>query len=164
MGLYLEEEGRESLKIDWRTIAGDVVEEALDYEGCPYETELELLLTDNEGIKVLNREYRDIDKETDVLSFPMVDFDSPADYEFLEQEERYFNPETGELVLGNIVISKERVIRQAVEYGHSQEREYAFLIAHSMLHLLGYDHLEEEDRLQMEDRQEAILKKLHILR
>lgn len=164
MSLYLEEEGCGRLAIDWRTIAREVVDEALDYEGCPYETELELLLTDNEGIRTLNREYRAIDKATDVLSFPMADFIVPSDFDFLESEERYFNPETGELVLGNIVISKEKVLSQAEEYGHSEKREYAFLIVHSVLHLLGYDHLTERERRPMEARQEAILERLHILR
>ena len=76
----------------------------------------------------------------------------------------YFNPETGELMLGDIVISKEKVIAQAEEYGHSTQREYAFLIAHSMLHLFGYDHMEEDERAVMEQKQKEILEQLQILR
>ena len=94
----------------------------------------------------------------------MVDFGSPAEYDFLEEDDSLFDPETGELMLGNIVISKEKVISQAEEYGHSVKREYAFLIAHSMLHLLGYDHMEEEERTVMERKQREILKKLKIER
>ena len=75
-----------------------------------------------------------------------------------------FHPESGELMLGDIVISKEKVISQAEEYGHSIEREYAFLIAHSMLHLFGYDHMEDDERMIMEEKQEEILERLHILR
>ena len=82
----------------------------------------------------------------------------------LEQESDYFDPESGELVLGDIVISKEKVLAQAEEYGHSVKREYAFLIAHSVLHLSGYDHMEEEERIEMETLQREILNELNILR
>ena len=86
------------------------------------------------------------------------------EYDFLEEDDSCFDPETGELLLGNIVMSKEKVISQAEEYGHSVKREYAFLIAHSMLHLLGYDHMEEEERAIMEGKQREILRKLGIER
>ena len=82
----------------------------------------------------------------------------------MEDAIEYFNPENGELMLGDIVISKEKVISQAEEYGHSIEREYAFLIAHSMLHLFGFDHMEEEERAVMERKQAEILERLQILR
>lgn len=85
-------------------------------------------------------------------------------FSFLEEAEEYFDPESGELLLGDIVISKEKVISQAEEYGHSLEREFAFLIAHSMLHLFGYDHMEEKERLEMEQMQKEILDKLCIRR
>ena len=94
----------------------------------------------------------------------MVDFESPADFDFLEEDDTAFDPETGELMLGNIVISKEKVIAQAEEYGHSLKREYAFLIAHSMLHLLGYDHMEDDERIVMENKQKEILNNLGITR
>ncbi len=94
----------------------------------------------------------------------MVDYETSGDFSFLEEAEEYFDPESGELLLGDIVISKEKVISQAEEYGHSLEREFAFLIAHSMLHLFGYDHMEEKERLEMEQMQKEILDKLCIRR
>lgn len=112
----------------------------------------------------MNAEFREIDRATDVLSFPMVDYEEPGEFEFLEEADEYFHPETGELMLGDIVISKEKVLSQSEEYGHSPRREYAFLIAHSMLHLMGYDHMEEEERLCMEAKQRDILDRLNILR
>ena len=112
----------------------------------------------------MNREHRQIDRATDVLSFPMLDYETPGDLSGIEEQGDAFNPESGELMLGDIVISKERVIAQAEEYGHSVRREYAFLIAHSMLHLLGYDHMEEEERRLMEDRQRGIMDKAEIPR
>ena len=134
------------------------MEASLDYEKCPYEAEVNVILTDNETIREINRDHRQIDSATDVLSFPMVDYEVPSDFDHVEDAvEDYFNPETGELMLGDIVISVEKVEEQAEKYGHSQTRELAFLVAHSMLHLCGYDHMEEEERLLMEERQRAIL-------
>ena len=153
MSLYFEEESEIKLPFPCRETAEKVIEAVLDYEGFPYEAEVELLLTNNEGIHELNLEYREIDRPTDVLSFPMIEYEEGGKFDFLEDDLESFDPETGEAVLGNIVISKEKVISQAEEYGHSLLREYAFLIAHSMLHLLGYDHIKEEDRVIMEKKQ-----------
>ena len=164
MRIFLEDECDIDLHLDYKEVAETVSEAVLDYEGCPYESQIELLLTDNEEIKSINTEFRQIERATDVLSFPMVDFETPSDFDFLEEDDSYFDPETGELMLGNIVISKEKVIAQAEEYGHSVKREYAFLIAHSMLHLLGYDHMEEEERAVMEGKQREILNNLGITR
>jgi len=91
-------------------------------------------------------------------------YEIAGNFDFLDNAMEYFNPETGELMLGDIVISKEKVIGQAEEFGHSIEREYAFLIAHSMLHLFGYDHMEEEERILMEEKQKEILEQLQIMR
>lgn len=164
MTLYFEEEGELQLDLPCEELARTVIEEALDYEECPYEVEVNLLLTTNEEIQKMNAEFREIDRATDVLSFPMVDYEEPGEFEFLEEADEYFHPETGELMLGDIVISKEKVLSQSEEYGHSPRREYAFLIAHSMLHLMGYDHMEEEERLCMEAKQRDILDRLNILR
>ena len=166
MTINVEDESGISLPgVDIEGTAGRVIEAALDYEGCPYETEVNLLLTDNKGIRILNREHRDSDRPTDVLSFPMLSFDAPADFSAAEEAELdCFNPETGELVLGDIIISVEKVMEQAEKYGHSREREYAFLIAHSMLHLMGYDHEAPEEARVMEERQAAILESLQIFR
>lgn len=164
MRIFLEDESDIDLGLDYKEIADTVSEAVLDHENCPYESQIELLLTSNDEIHSINKEYRDIDRATDVLSFPMLDFETPADFDFLEEDETAFDPETGELMLGNIVISKEKVIEQAKEYGHSLKREYAFLIAHSMLHLLGYDHMEEDERIIMETKQREILEDLGITR
>ncbi len=164
MTLFLEEEGNLTLPLDCEGLARKVIESAIDYVNCPYETEVNLLLTINEEIQEMNQNFREIDRATDVLSFPMVEYEQPGDFSFLDGTMEFFNPESGELVLGDIVISKEKVISQAEEYGHSFEREYAFLIAHSMLHLFGYDHMEEDERVVMEEKQREILEQLQILR
>lgn len=164
MTLIFEEEGNLKLELPCEELARKVIEAALDYVDCPYEAEVNLLLTMNEEIREMNCNFREIDRATDVLSFPMVDYERAGEFDFLEERMDYFHPETGELMLGDIVISKEKVISQAEEYGHSIEREYAFLIAHSMLHLFGYDHMEEEERVVMEQKQAEILESLQILR
>lgn len=164
MTLYFEEEGAIALPIACEELAEQVIETALDYIGCPYETQVNLLLTQNEQIHEMNREFRKIDRPTDVLSFPMIDYPEPGTFDFLEEMDDCFDPESGELILGDIVISKEKVLEQAEEFGHSVLREYAFLIAHSVLHLTGYDHMEEEERMVMEQKQRDIMERLNILR
>lgn len=164
MTLYFEEEGTLKLPVNCETLATKVINAALDYEGCPYEVEVNLLLTMNDQIRQMNAQFRDIDRATDVLSFPMVAYETPGEFGFLYEDNSWFHPESGELMLGDIVISKEKVVDQAEEYGHSQEREYAFLIAHSMLHLLGYDHMAEDEPLVMETKQKEILAQLGISR
>ena len=164
MTLYFENEGNLELDLAYESLATKVIDAAIDYVGCPYEAEVNLLLTMNDEIRKMNQEFREIDKATDVLSFPMVSYEEAGDFSFLEEDDSYFHPDTGELMLGDIVISKEKVVSQAEEYGHSVEREYAFLIAHSMLHLFGYDHMEEEEREEMEQMQREILERLNIMR
>ena len=164
MTLIFEEEGELKLDLPCEELATKVIEAALDYEECPYEVEVNLLLTMNDEIQEMNQNFRQIDRATDVLSFPMIDYEEAGNFDFLEDVMDAFHPEFGELMLGDIVISKEKVISQAEEYGHSIEREYAFLIAHSMLHLFGYDHMEEEERIVMESKQKEILEQLQILR
>lgn len=142
-----------------------VILAALDYVGCPYEAEINVLFTDNEGIHEMNLEYRDIDRPTDVLSFPMVEYEEPGNFDTLEEtQEECFHPETGELLLGDIVLSYDKIKEQAKEYGHSELRELCFLVAHSMLHLAGYDHIEDAEREQMERMQKEILNQLEIFR
>ena len=165
MTFYVENETDLTLPFDVEEIAKKVIEQALDQEKCPYEALVNVTLTDNEGIHALNKEYRDVDRPTDVLSFPNVDYENPADFSKLEDYvEDYFDPDSGELVLGDIVISIDKVYEQALEYGHSPLREYAFLIAHSMLHLMGYDHMVEDEAKVMEAKQEEILTALGITR
>lgn len=129
----------------------------LESEGITFACEIGVTFTDNEQIRVLNNEHRNIDRETDVLSFPMIDdINNIADYEI--------NQDGSGVLLGDIVISLEKAASQAEEYGHSFEREVAFLIVHSMMHLLGYDHMEEDERIVMREHEEAVLSKLGILR
>lgn len=159
MTINIEYEAEKKLDIPYEDIIRQVVEESLDYENCPYEAEVNVVLTDDEQIHQTNRTYRQVDRPTDVLSFPMLEFEKPSDFDYVE--EAYadcFNPDTGELMLGDIMISVDKVEEQAEKYGHSKTRELAFLTAHSMLHLCGYDHMEEDERLEMERKQEEILK------
>ncbi len=144
-------------------IADEITEAAAAYVDCPYLFAVELTLTDDDTIRRVNLEQRKIDRATDVLSFPMLEYEKPGDFGFLASagedvfDPACFDPDSGELLLGDILISLDHALLQAREYGHSLKREIAFLIAHSMLHLFGYDHMEEEDRIRMEAMQEEIL-------
>ena len=165
MTFYSEKVTKLCFDFDWKEVFETVAEAVLEQEGCPYESQISLMITDNEGIREFNRDNRGIDKETDVLSFPNIDFVQPSDFELVEEDEAdYFDPETGELILGDIIISAEKVKQQAAEYGHSEKREYAFLVAHSMYHLCGYDHVEEEEEVVMNEKQELLLQYLEITR
>lgn len=164
MSIIIEKETKDTFEFDYENIITNVINEAVDYVHCPYETELSVTLTDNESIRQINNEFREIDRATDVLSFPMIEYEQPGNFDMLEEMDDAFNPETGELVLGDIVISVERAKEQAKEYGHSEVRELSFLVAHSMLHLFGYDHMETEEMKVMEQKQEEILNKLGIFR
>ncbi len=167
MTINFENESSLDLGLPLEELALTVIEAALDYLECPYEAEVNLLITDKEQIQELNRNFRQVDRVTDVLSFPMIEYDNPGDFTFLESEELEqdcFHPETGELLFGDIVICADKVLEQAKAYGHSVKREYAFLIAHSMLHLAGYDHMEPEEAGVMEAKQREILEKLGISR
>ena len=150
---------------DYEEIARKVVEASLDEVNCPYEAEVNICLVDLDEIHSINLEYRQIDRPTDVLSFPLIAYDEPED---LEEEKLLmqdaFHPETGELMLGDIILCIPRIIEQASEYGHSILREYSFLIAHSMMHLFGHDHMNEDEEKIMFGKQEAILNKLNITR
>ncbi|MBO7209318.1 MAG: rRNA maturation RNase YbeY [Clostridia bacterium] len=132
---------------EFEQLINDTVKASFQYENVP-EISVSVLICDDEEIHELNRQYRDIDRPTDVLSFPMYD------------DEGNLDPDE----LGDIVISLERAKLQSEEYGHSIERELAFLTAHSMLHLFGYDHLEEDEQKEMFYKQEEILRKLGLTR
>lgn len=139
---------------DIEKLIEDCTAAALEEEGIDDTAEVSVTFVDNAGIRELNNEHRGIDKETDVLSFPLGDDDG---YEI--------DPDNDAIMLGDIVISLERAAQQAEEYGHSYRREVAFLITHSLFHLLGYDHVngEEEEKL-MFGKQEKVLDKLGITR
>ncbi len=167
MTILMENEVDASFDFEYEKLLEEVIIQALDYEKCPYECEINLTFTDDDGIRIINSEFRGLDIPTDVLSFPMVEYETPADFENLDSDENfamYFNPESGELLLGDIVISVERAKLQAKEYGHSLKREICFLTAHSMLHLMGYDHMTDDERVIMEKKQDEILNILGITR
>lgn len=165
MTILVENEAERELDFDYEEVIEAVINKTLETENCPYETEVNVLLAGNGEIHTANKEFRGIDRPTDVLSFPMVDYEFPSDFSCVDKNpESYLNPETDELLLGDIMISVDKVYEQADEYGHSRKREFAFLIAHSMLHLLGYDHIDEAERKVMEEKQEAILDALGITR
>lgn len=169
MTINIEYETDIRLELDYEQIIRQVICTAADYEKCPYEAEVNVILTDNAAIHEINKQHRGIDNPTDVLSFPMIEYEAPSDFAALETQmeqspQDYFNPDTGELLLGDIVVSVEKVIEQAEKYNHSQKRELAFLVAHSMMHLFGYDHMEPEEAKTMESKQNAVLEILGISR
>lgn len=137
-----------------------VIKAGLAAEGMTLPCEVDVLLTDDEGIHAVNLDMRGVDRPTDVLSFPEFDL-IPGEH----PDEEDADPGTGLIPLGDMVISMEHVAAQAEEYGHSRKRELAYLVTHSVLHLLGYDHLDEgPQKKQMRAREEAILAQLDIPR
>lgn len=135
----------------------EVVSRVLEEEKVLPEIDVYITLTNNEEIHKINKEYRDVDRPTDVLSFPMYERDEIADLKNDTDDEI-------EKILGDIIVSIEKVREQAEEYGHSFERELAYLVTHGMLHLLGYDHMIEEEKAVMRKREEEILETLNITR
>ncbi len=164
MTLILEEEAEADFDFNCRELAEEVLGTALKAESFPYEAEVSLLLVSSGDIQEINREHRGIDAVTDVLSFPLISYPSPGDFGELENDEDNFNPDTGEALLGDIVLCIDKVKEQAENFGHSERREYAFLILHSILHLLGYDHMLQQDSELMEEKQNKILGQMGILR
>ena len=166
MTFCVENETGAQFDFDPEEVAALVAKEVLRSEGCDREVEISLTITNDEGIQELNREFREIDRPTDVLSFPNVSYEEPGDFSVMEgeQEVDLLNPDTGNIMFGDIVVNEDRVRSQAQEYGHSTKREFAFLIAHSMLHLCGYDHMEEEEAKVMEKKQSDVLNTLGITR
>ena len=163
MTVTIESETEVPFDFEYEQTAREVIAQAMDSEEFPYEAEVNLLLVDNDI--ELNLEHRGIDRATDVLSFPMLDYQEAGDFSAIGEEQEWnCNPDTGEILLGDIIISVPKVLEQAKEYGHSPKREFAFLITHSMLHLFGYDHMEPEEAAIMENKQEKILEVLGISR
>ncbi len=165
--IYYVNEYEKEFVMDIETVklAEILLDKSLDILKCEYEAECSLIITSPEEIRCINCDNRGIDRETDVLSFPLIDFDEPCGYSCIDENDfTQFNPDTGELMLGDIIISYERAVEQAQEYGHSIKREVAFLIVHSILHLFGYDHMDDDERIVMEDKQREILDALNITR
>ena len=160
-----ERKKKKTLLIDNRTdfeiteefekLFNDVVKESLRYEEFDPECEVSLSIVSNDEIQEINKQFREIDAPTDVLSFPLLTFE--------EGEQADVN-ENNEIMLGDIIISIDKAKAQAEEYGHGLRRELAFLTAHSMLHLMGYDHMEEEEQKEMFKKQDDILNNLGITR
>lgn len=164
MTLHIEYESRKELMFDYSRTAREVAEQILEMERCPLPAQVNLILTDNEEIRRVNAEFRNIAAPTDVLSFPACDFAAPGDFSGVTEDPACLDLDTGELVLGDIMISVDKVYEQAEAYGHSEKREFAFLMAHSMLHLTGYDHMTEQEAEEMEKLQEEALQALGIRR
>lgn len=145
---------------EMRDLVRSAVKAALEYMDFPLKSEVSVMFTDDEEIHELNRLHRGVDRPTDVLSFPLFEYDENGD---ITEDDLDFNP-NGEMILGDIVISLETASRQAQEYGHSFEREIGFLTVHSMLHLFGYDHMTPEDEAEMFGYQREILERMGLER
>lgn len=147
-------------------LVNDTIGYTLQYENVTIETEVSVAFLDNEQIKKFNKEFRSIDKATDVLSFPMLDYPKSKTFKEIYAnfnfDISYFDE--NRLVLGDIALSLERAKEQSIEYNHSFTREVAYLTIHSVLHLLGYDHMDENDKVLMRSEEEKILNSLNILR
>ncbi len=166
MTIYFENESGIDFSSEFEpeTLSSEILSAFLDYTQCPYEAEVSLLLVSEEKIREINAQMRNIDNATDVLSFPMNEYPAAGDFSHLETMPDAFHPETGELLLGDIVISAKHIEKQAEAYGHSRKREFAFLMVHSLLHLIGYDHMEETERRIMEENQRDFLNSIGIER
>ena len=159
---------QEKIKIDeeFQNKLEEVINFALKEEEVTVPTEISMLFVDNEEIREINNDTRGIDRATDVLSFPMLDYEDKKVFKEMYKDKE-FNEifmDGEELVLGDIVLSLERALEQSEEYNHSFTREACYLVVHSVLHLLGYDHMEDEDKKVMRKREEEILGKLDITR
>lgn len=147
-------------------IIDEIIDYALKEEQVLIPYEVSVIYVDNESIREINEETRGIDKATDVLSFPMLDYDHKKVFKdcYIGYEFSQIDLNEGNLVLGDIVLSLERAKEQSEEFGHSFQREVCYLIIHSILHLLGYDHMEEDEKKVMRAREEGILSKFEITR
>lgn len=143
-----------------------IIEFSLKEEEVDLQCEISLVFVDNEEIKMINNDTRGINKETDVLSFPMLEYENKKVFKEMYTNYKFSQADFDgdELVLGDIVISLEKALEQSKEFNHSYEREAAYLVVHSVLHLLGYDHMEDEEKSVMRSREEEILNKLSITR
>lgn len=164
MTFHFDNECSDTFSFDCEALGKELFTFVMDDRACPYEAEVSLLLTGADEIHKINLEQRGIDNSTDVLSFPMNQFEIPGDFDWLSDAEDAFEPDSGELLLGDIVISSDHIKKQAAEFGHSEKREFAFLLVHSLLHLIGYDHMTEEEAHIMERLQHDILESFGIPR
>ena len=159
MDIIIEnQQNKKELSDDVNTLIDDVVKKTLEYENFNTDCIVSVTIVDNEQIYSLNNEFRGIDRPTDVLSFPVVEFENG---QMLDNTGDYFE---GKLILGDVILSAEKAYEQCVEYGHSFERELGFLVCHSVLHLLGYDHETDEEREVMRSKEESVMKLLNLVR
>ena len=163
MSVFILNEAEWNFDFDIQDIAQKVIGECLKLENINLKMEINLTLVHEDEMKAINYEQRQISSVTDVLSFPMLEFEE-AGVLFEEEIKLNLNPDTDELMLGDIVICCERMEAQAQEFGHSILREYAFLIAHSMFHLMGYDHMTTDEEQRMFQKQDLVLNNLGITR
>lgn len=163
-GINIENEIEYQFDFDYEDVIEKAVQFTADYLKFPFEFEVNVLIVNNDEIQKINMDMRRIDAPTDVLSFPMLEYDAPGDFESIDEEnDALWNLESERLILGDIVLSVDKILSQAEEFGHTQIREMSFLVVHSMLHLFGYDHMDEEDKT-MENLQKAILDEMGIRR
>lgn len=165
MTFYVENETDEEFPFDAEELIKTLTAAVSARFDIPYELCLNVTFTDDKTIRGINKEFRNIDRSTDVLSFPALEFEKPGDFSNISEDDpECFDPDTGELILGDIMISLEHAHKQAEEYGHSYKREIAFLITHSLLHLSGFDHINDNERKVMEALQDEILDEIGITR
>lgn len=162
MTVWIENTTDDLIFEDYEKTIKEIVDLSLRTEKFMENVEISVTMVDNKEIHRINKEFRNIDAPTDVLSFPLLEFENGVLLEQTAKEN--INIDTNEVVMGDIIISVERAREQAQEYGHSLKREIAFLTAHSMYHLMGYDHMVEEEEKIMNAKQEAVLEKAGITR
>lgn len=155
MTILIDNRTNWELKKEYEQIIDLAVKESLLFENFEKESEISVSIVDNEEIQQINQQFRNINRPTDVLSFPQLTF---------EENEKVETNEKGEVLLGDIILSIEKAKSQSEEYGHSLKREIAFLTVHSMLHLLGYDHMTKEEEKEMFEKQTKILERMNISR
>ena len=158
MAVYIEKDSDLKFDFHYRTAALKAVNTVMEEYGVPAYLDVNIMIVSADEIRRINAQNRDLNEVTDVLSFPYFEFDAPGVFD------KDAPPWSEGDILGDIVLCADKVISQAQEYGHSQKRELTFLTVHSMLHLLGYDHMETSDAEVMEEKQDLIMNKLGILR
>ena len=161
MTLQIDYETDREIGIEYEQLAKKVVQKVLDMEGCPYDAQVNLVLTDNEEIQRVNTEFREIPAPTDVLSFPQFADSEDIIYEIEELDEEL--AESGFAIpAGDVVICYDKAIEQAEEYGTGKDRELMYLFVHSIFHLLGYDHMEEDDKTLMRVMEERVMEAINL--
>lgn len=158
MAVYIENQCKAKFNFHYKVVINKAIETVMKDKNIPEELDVNVMIVSEEVIQQINKDTRDIDKVTDILSFPYFEYDTPG---FFDRE---VNDWADEDILGDIVVCADKIIAQAEEYGHSQRRELAFLIVHSMLHLTGYDHMADDEREVMESEQRRIMDILGISR